>query len=112
MVNHGQRPIVGMNCYETGEEMRSNVFKVDEEVERIAVERVKQLRATRDAARHERAMKRLTEAVQAFAERDLNDLGNHALMPAAIDAARADATTGEIMGVLKGALGWGAPHEY
>ena len=33
------------------------------------------------------------------------------LLEATIDAARADATTGEIMGVFKRALGWGPPHE-
>jgi len=32
-------------------------------------------------------------------------------MFAAIEAARANATTGEMMGVLKETLGWGAPHE-
>ena len=40
------------------------------------------------------------------------ELGGGELMAAAIEAARADATTGEMMGVLKEALGWAAPHEY
>ena len=39
-------------------------------------------------------------------------VGDAELMCAAIDAASADATTGEIMGVLKEHLGWLAPHEY
>jgi len=31
-------------------------------------------------------------------------------METAIETARADATTGEMMGVLKEALGWGPPY--
>jgi methylmalonyl-CoA mutase N-terminal domain/subunit len=33
-------------------------------------------------------------------------------MEAAIDAARAEASTGEIMAALKGALGWRPPHVF
>ena len=112
MVNRGQRRIVGLNCYQTNGEMQSNIFKVDAEVERIAVERVRELRASRDAAKYERAIGRFAEAAEAFGKADVNNLAQCQLMPAAIDAARADATTGEMMGVLKKALGWTAPHEF
>ena len=57
------------------------------------------------------AMRRFDEAATTFAARPVADLRDAALMTAAIDAARADATTGEMMGVLKKRLGWGAPHE-
>ena len=57
-------------------------------------------------------MDRFEQAARRFAERDVSELGDDELMTTAIDAARADATTGEMMGVLKRALGWGAPHEY
>ncbi len=112
MVNDGQRKVVGLNCYETDEETPTNLFKVDPEVERVAVERVEALRASRDAARHDTAMQALAEAAQAFAAKDVPELGDDGLMAAAIEAARADATTGEMMAVLKEALGWAAPHEY
>ncbi len=112
MVNDGQRKVVGLNCYETDEETPTNLFKVDPEVERVAVERVEALRASRDAARHDAAMRALAEAAQAFAAKDVPELGDDGLMAAAIEAARADATTGEMMAVLKEALGWAAPHEY
>ena len=47
-----------------------------------------------------------------FAAKPYEELGGGELMEAAIQAARADATTGEMMGVLKDTLGWRAPHEY
>jgi methylmalonyl-CoA mutase N-terminal domain/subunit len=112
MVNRGQRRVVGLNCYQTNGQVQSNLFKVDSEVERIAVERIRELRASRDSARFQRAMGRFTEAARAFAAADVDRQAESQLMPAAIDAARADATTGEMMGVLKEALGWSAPHEF
>ena len=110
-VNSGQRRVVGLNCYQTDEPPQTNTFKVDPEVERIAVERVQALRARRDAGRHAAAMAAFDAAVTDFAARDVGALGESRLMPAAIAAAQADATTGELMGVLKQRLGWRAPHE-
>jgi methylmalonyl-CoA mutase N-terminal domain/subunit len=110
-VDSGERKIVGLNCYVAGEEAEPQLFTVDPEVERIAVERIKQLRVSRDAAAFDRAMAALELAAKEFADAAIGQLGQDALILAAIDAARADATTGEIMGVLKHHLGWGAPHE-
>jgi methylmalonyl-CoA mutase, N-terminal domain len=110
-INAGERRVVGLNCYQIEEPAQENTFKVDPEVERIAVERVKALRAKRDAARHAAAMQALDEAAAAFAALEIGALGESRLMPAAIAAAQADATTGEMMGVLKRHLGWRAPHE-
>ncbi|MDJ0948607.1 MAG: acyl-CoA mutase large subunit family protein [Alphaproteobacteria bacterium] len=112
MVNDGQRQVVGLNCYQVEEETPAGLFKVDPEVERVAVERIQGLRAERDGARHAKAMQAFADAAGAFAAKDIADLGDGALMQAAIEAARADASTGEMMGVLKSALGWGPPHEF
>ena len=49
-------------------------------------------------------------AAKSFANRKVSELGDDNLMLAAIEAARADATTGEMMGVLKSALTWGPPY--
>jgi methylmalonyl-CoA mutase, N-terminal domain len=110
-VDSGQRRVVGLNCYVAGEEPEPQIFQVDPEVERIAVERITELRASRDAAAYETAITALDAAAAAFAASQIADLGQDQLLAAAIDAARADATTGEIMGVLKRHLGWGPPHE-
>ena len=53
----------------------------------------------------------LVVAAKEFADAQVSDLGEGRLMGAAIEAARADASTGEMMAVLKTALGWAAPHE-
>ncbi len=112
MVDGGQRRVVGLNCYQSDEESQSNLFKVDAEVERVAIERIEALRAGRDGARHEKAMAALAGAARDFAAKGLDELGDCALTEAAIEAARAEASTGEMMGVLKAALGWHPPHEY
>lgn len=110
-VDSGRRRIVGLNCYGADNETEQEIFTVDPEVERAAVQRIQQLRADRNSAAFERAMNSLELAAKQFSDEDLDKLGNDTVMHAAIDAARADATTGEIMGVLKRHLGWGPPHE-
>jgi methylmalonyl-CoA mutase N-terminal domain/subunit len=112
MVDSGRRRVVGLNCFTMEEEDEPEIFTVDPDVERIAVERIREHRATRDQARFDEAMAAFDRAARAFAAKSVSHLGDDALMTAAIDAARADATTGEMMGVLKAALGWGAPHEF
>jgi len=111
-VDSGERKVVGLNCYETAEEQPVPVFEVDPEAERIAVERIVELRETRDATRFDDAMGRFREAAAEFAAAETRDLGDGKLIEAAIDAARAEASTGEMMGVLKDALGWRAPHVF
>ncbi len=112
MVEKGERKVVGLNCYEEEEETAPEIFKVDHEAERIAIERVQALRESRDGARYDRAMAAFKDRAEAFAAMSHDELGDSGLIEAAIEAARADATTGEMMGVLKDALGWRAPHEY
>jgi methylmalonyl-CoA mutase N-terminal domain/subunit len=111
-VDAGRRRIVGLNCYVTNEAQEPQIFTVDPEVERIAVERIREHRAGRDQRRFQTAIHDLELAARRFAHQAIPDLGDHALIEAAIEAARADATTGEMMGVLKPALGWGPPHEF
>jgi len=111
MVDSGERRIVGVNCYQVDEETEYPIFEVDPEVERTAIERIEKLRANRDAAKWEGAIADLEIAAKEFADLDVSELGEDRLLSACIDAARADATNGEIMGALKGALGWGPPHE-
>ena len=111
LVDSGGRTVVGMNKYRTDDPPPANLFKVDPEVEQIAVKRIKELRANRDHGQWEQAMAKFGKAADALATDDFASLDG-SLIEAAIDAARADATTGEMMGVLKSALGWRAPHEY
>lgn len=112
MVNRGERRIVGLNCYQVDEDEEREVFSVDPSVEQIAIERIKELRETRENDRFEKAMTGLHTAAEKFAKADVADLGNDYLIEAAIEAARAEASTGEMMAVLKQHLGWAAPHEF
>lgn len=111
-VDSGRRRIVGLNCYETDEAQEPELFMVDEKVEQIAIERIHDHRANRDSEAWERAMHEFEKAAKEFADQEVSELGDDRLMESAIEAARADATTGEMMGVLKSALGWRAPHEF
>ncbi len=110
-VDSGERRVVGLNCHRVEEEPAVPIFRVDPEVERIAVGRIREHRAARDEARWKQAMAGFERAAERFAGQEVADLGEAELMQAAVEAARADATTGEMMGVLKSALGWGPPHE-
>ncbi|MBA3569520.1 MAG: hypothetical protein H0W28_09280 [Pyrinomonadaceae bacterium] len=110
LVNSGERRIVGQNCYVREEGPEPEIFEISPDVEQIAIERIRELRATRDSARFKRAMSDFEVAAKSFANRKVSELGDDNLMLAAIEAARADATTGEMMGVLKSALTWGPPY--
>lgn len=115
-VDSGERKIVGQNCYEEEEgdaaADRRPRFTVDPDVERVAIARLQELRANRDAERHETALAAFADAAEQIAGAGLADLDGDGLMETAIEAARADATTGEMMAVMKAAFGWRAPHEY
>jgi methylmalonyl-CoA mutase N-terminal domain/subunit len=104
-VDAKKRIVVGVNKYVSSEMQDIEVFKLNPEAERVAVERVRALRARRDRQRWERAMADLDAAAQR-----LRDGEYGVLMPAMVEAADADATTGELMGVLKKHLGWSSPY--
>ncbi len=113
MINQGSRRVVGLNCYQTEEESnQQDLFKIDPEVERVTLERLDELRQSRDQKRHKKAMAAFEKAMAAFAESEIKDLGRGDIIETAIEASRADATNGEMMKVMKDALGWNAPHEY
>jgi methylmalonyl-CoA mutase N-terminal domain/subunit len=95
-VESGQRVIVGVNRYEDPDERELEILKIDAGLERKQIERVQALRARRDSAAVEEALKRLG--------RDAAD-PNANLMPAIIDASRAYVTMGEMCDALRGVWG-------
>ena len=86
--------IVGVNKFVTSE-APIPLLRIDDEVERNTSERVRTLRATRDAARWRASL----EALQSAAREGEN------VMPALLAAARADATLGEVMDALREVYG-------
>ncbi len=111
-VEAGRAGVVGINRYVEEEAGEPELFTVYEEVERIAIERVQALRKDRDDTRHAAALAEFRAAVAAFADQDMAEVGQGRLMETAIEAAAADATTGEMMAVMQEILGWDAPYNF
>lgn len=94
-IESGERPIVGVNCYQEDERVDAQLFRVDPALEDGQKARVEKLRAERDGAALERALQRLDDAA-GTAEN---------LMPYLLDAVRACATIGEICHTLRRRFG-------
>jgi methylmalonyl-CoA mutase N-terminal domain/subunit len=94
-VERGERVIVGVNKFQTDEEITIPVLMIDPEIERKQIERTKAVRAKRDADKYTKAMTALRDACMS----DKN------LVPFVLDAVRAEATLGEISDVFREAYG-------
>src|SRR5439155_3617462 len=94
-VEEKEKIVVGVNKYVESGEAKIPVLAIDPEVERRQIERIAETRRTRDAGRWREAMDALRAAAKAGGE----------LMPAFVDCARALATVGEQVQVLKEAYG-------
>ncbi len=95
-VESGERVIVGVNRFqEEGEAPPADILRIDPEVERAQVERVRALRARRDPGPWNASLDALEAAARSG--------GN--LMPAMVDAVLAMATVGEIANRLRGVFG-------
>jgi len=99
-VEDGEKVIVGINKYQMAEEGRIPVLRLDPEVERRQVERLRDLRATRDAGRWRDTL----DALRAAATLAKTDRAAE-LMPAFLECAHACATMGEQVQVLKEVFG-------
>ncbi|MHB8654541.1 MAG: acyl-CoA mutase large subunit family protein [Terriglobia bacterium] len=94
-VESGEQVVVGVNRYGTEGAPSPPILRIDAEIERAQVMRVQKLRARRDAARVQSAMRK----VESIARSDQN------LMPAILDAVKAYATVGEISDTLRKVFG-------
>ena len=95
-VEAGERVIVGVNRFqEEAEGPPADILRIDPEVERAQVERVRALRARRDPGPWKASLDALESRAQ--------DGGN--LVPAMVDAVLAWATVGEIASRLRGVFG-------
>ncbi len=87
----GEKVIVGVNKYVTEADQELEILRISAEVEREQCATLARRRADRDPAKVEAALERLRRA----ASSDDN------LIPLLIDAARVEATEGEMVGALK-----------
>jgi methylmalonyl-CoA mutase len=105
-IDSGRQPVIGVNKYRVATDEAVEVLRVDN-AQVLAEQKAKleQLRAERDSAAVEDALRRLTGAARAAAEgrRDA-DLDSN-LLKLAVDAARAHATVGEISDALEEVYG-------
>ncbi len=90
-----ERITVGVNEYNTGEEVDIPLLRVDREGQRLQVEGINEVRRTRD----NREVAEKLRALEAAAR------GNDNLMPPLIDAAKSYATLGEMMDVFRDVFG-------
>jgi len=100
-VEQGEQLIVGVNAFTTEAETMPEILKVDPRFEREQAERVRRVRAERDAPAVQAALERLGRAAQ----------GRDNLLPFILDAVRAYATLGEVCDVLRGVFGEYRPHD-
>ena len=97
-IERGEEIIVGVNAFESSEEVSLERLRVDPAIERAQRERLQALRQRRDPHRVASLLSRLEEAAQ----------GQKNLMPLLIECVEADLTLGELCGLLRRT--WGEYH--
>ncbi len=90
-IDAGQRKIVGVNAYQDDQRPTVPILEMDPNGYKRQVQRLSELRQTRDGARVGQALDRLRIAAQ----------GTENTMPYLMDAVRAYATLGEIITIMK-----------
>ncbi len=94
-IEKGKRIIVGVNRFQTDERRSVPVFRINPENERMQIDNLRELRASRDPERWRTSIANLETAARGTAN----------LMPRILAAAEASATTGEISDALRRAFG-------
>ncbi|MGE5644461.1 MAG: methylmalonyl-CoA mutase [Acidobacteriota bacterium] len=94
-VESGERIVVGVNRFQVEDRQAVPTFRLDPSVESEQVERVRNVRASRDQAAVAAALDRLQQAA----------CGTENLLPFIVEAASHYATVGEISGRLRGVFG-------
>ncbi len=95
-VEDGTRKVVGVNAYTEGDDAQTPTLRIDPEFEVDQVRRVKEFRDRRDSGRAEAALNALEQAARDPREN---------LMPLLVEAARAEATEGEMVQTLQRVFG-------
>jgi methylmalonyl-CoA mutase N-terminal domain/subunit len=94
-VDDKQAIVVGVNAFGLDQEKEVPLQRIDEDLERRQVERLRALRAKRDAATWKAALQRVEDTAR----------GSGNLMPAIIDAVDANGTVGEISDAMRQVFG-------
>ena len=95
-VEAGERKVVGVNAYTEGDDLSTPILRIDPALEVEQVRRIEAIRARRDS---DAVAHTLDKLVQAARDPDEN------LMPLLLEAARREATEGEIVKALQTVFG-------
>jgi methylmalonyl-CoA mutase N-terminal domain/subunit len=94
-VESGEQVVVGVNRFRMEDENPIPTFRLDPALERAQIERLRQVRATRNQADVTERLNRLEQAAR----------GSENLLPLILDAAGSYATVGEMSGRLRAVFG-------
>ncbi len=94
-VETGEQIVVGVNRFRMEGESPIPTFRLDPALEQAQIERLRQVRASRDQARTDQGLERLEQAAR----------GSANLLPLILDAAESQATVGEISDRLRVVFG-------
>ncbi|GAV26086.1 methylmalonyl-CoA mutase [Carboxydothermus islandicus] len=94
-IEKGEKTVIGVNRFVIEEEPPKDLLKVNPEIEKVQLEKLKKLRANRDNERVAKALKRLREVAESK---------DNIVYPI-LEAVEAYATLGEICGVLREVFG-------
>ncbi len=101
-IESGERVVVGVNRFVADVEGPTDIMQLDPELEKRQLERLEQVRATRDNERVAKALKELDDAAR----------GTDNLLYPMKDALAAYATLGEVSDVLRGVFGEYEPRSF
>jgi methylmalonyl-CoA mutase N-terminal domain/subunit len=104
-LDKGEKIKIGVNKYRMEEVTTVPAFRPSPDAEKIAIERVQKYRRERDNSKTEVALSEMRKAAFSVEKEWPQSCG--VLMPAMIEAARARATLGEAMRVLRETFGYG-----
>ena len=94
-IDNNERTVVGVNEFTSNEPVEIPILEMDPEGFERQCKRLKNLRSSRNKARHEASLTAIEKAAE----------GEENLMPHFIEAAKAKATLGEMCDVLRGVFG-------
>ncbi len=94
-IESGEQVVVGVNRYVSEAAPSPPILRIDPEIEREQIDRLRKLRAKRDAARVTVCLKKVESVARE----------NHNVMPAILQAVKAYATVGEISDALRRVFG-------
>ena len=94
-IESGEKVIVGLNKFSMKEDQQIPVFKVDDNIQKIQVEKLTRFKLNRDSVRSAEAL------------RNINDkaVAGENIMPAVLEAVEKKCTLGEIADVLRNVYG-------